>query len=274
MLKAAGPVQVKGYAGTFSGATLAPFIESGEYRAFASLDQQRQRKNFLSDVAGAVLHKLLSGSGDPQQIVSQLGHSAGVGDLSLWAARPTEQSQIAGTPLAGAIPVAATPYASLSIDSRTGTKLDYYLQRTLTYQAGSCSGLTRNATITVRLVNAAPPGLPPYVRLRGDLNGGRSIILESVPRNVDLVWIHATTHSALESATLDGRPVVISQGVEAGHPVYGATVELDPGVPRSLVLHVQEPVLPGQFRTKVQPMAQPQTTVVNAPTCSGNGVLG
>lgn len=274
MLKAVGPVQVAGYTGTFTGANLAQFMESGEYKAFSGLSQQGQRKDFISAVASAVLHKLLSGSGVPQRIVSELGHSAGVGNLSLWAARPAEQAQISGTPLAGQIPVVSTPFASLSIDSRTGTKLDYYLQRTLTYHAGSCSGLTRNATITVRLLNAAPAGLPPYVRLRGDLNGGRSLVVESVPRNVDLVWIHGTFDSALESATLDGHPVVISEGVESGHPVYGATVELNPGVPRTLVLHVQEPVLPGRFQTKVQPMAQPQTTVVDAPVCGGSGVFG
>lgn len=269
MLSAAGPVQVSGYEGTFTGANLAAYIESGEYATFSGLGDQQLRKQFLSSVADAVVHKLLSGSGNPQTITSALGSSAGKGDLELWSARSAEEARISGTPLAGEIPSLRTPFASLSIDSATGAKLDYYLDRTLTYQAGSCSGSTRNATVTVRLVNEAPRiGLPAYVRLRGDLNAGRSLVVESVPRNIDLVWVHTSAGSALTGATLDGKSIAVSSGVEAGHAVFGARVGLDPGTARTLVLHVQEPVLPGPVLTQVQPMARPQHTVIDAPACA------
>lgn len=268
VLAAVGPVQLSGYQGTFTGSNLASYVESGQYVAFRSIGSQQLRKRFISSVAGAVLDKMLSGSGDPHRIAAELGHAAGLGDLELWAARPQEERAITGTPLAGEIPSLRTPFVSLSIDSGTGSKLDYYLDRSLSYHANSCSGSTRVATITVTLTNAAPRGLPPYVRLRGDLNGGRSLVVESVPRNADLVWVHASTGSALLSATLDGKPVVVSAGIEAGKAVFGARINLDPGVPRTLLLKVQEPVLPGPVLTKVQPMARPQNTVVSAPVCA------
>jgi hypothetical protein len=269
ILSAIGPVQLNGYQGTFTGANLAQYVEQGEYAAFASPSEQGLRKDFLSTVAGAVLHKMLSGAGNAHAIAAALGHAAGLGDLSLWAARGEEQAAITGTPLAGQIPSVRTPFVSLAIDSGTGTKLDYYLDRTLTYRASSCSGSTRNATISVKLTNNAPrTGLPPYVRLRGDLNGGRSLVVEQVPRNVDLVWVHASGGSALLKASLDGKPVLVSSGVESGKAVYGVRVNLDPGVPRTLTLKVQEPVLPGPVLTQVQPMARPQRTVVDAPACA------
>jgi hypothetical protein len=269
ILSAVGPVQVSGYQGTFTGTNLASYIESEEYVAFQGLDQQGLRKRFLSSVAGAVLHKMLSGSGDPHRIAEALGYAAGRGDLELWSALPREEAAISGTPLAGEIPSLRTPFVSLSIDSGTGSKLDYYLERTLTYHAGSCSGPTRVATINVTLTNAAPRvGLPPYVRFRGDLNNGHSLVVETVPRNADLVWVHVTNGAALLNATLDGKPVVVSSGVEAGKALFGARINLDPGVPRTLSLRVQEPVLPGPVLTKVQPMARPQHTVVSAPVCA------
>lgn len=270
ILAAAGPVHVSDYPGTFTGANLAPFIESGEYRAFSGLGEQSARKNFLSDVAGAVLHRLLSGTGDAHTITAALGYAAGNGDLSLWSARPGEESQILGTPLAGALPTTSGPFVSLSVDSATGTKLDYYLRRTLIYDASGCSGSTRDVTITVTLEDTAPlTGLSPYVRLRGDADDSRELVVEQVPRNTDLIWIHATGGSAFESATLDGRPLLVSEGVEGSHAVFGAQIALDPGKPRTLTLHLQEPVRSGAVATKVQPMAIPQLTVLHAPNCAG-----
>jgi hypothetical protein len=269
LLGAIGPVQVHGYQGTFTRANLAPYIESGEYAAFQSPADQSLRKQFLSTIAGAVLHKMLSGAGNAHQLVAALGHAAGGGHLELWSRRPAEEAAITGTPLAGEIPGLRTPFVSLSIDSGTGSKLDYYLDRSLAYRAGSCSGATRVATITVRLTNTAPrTGLPPYVRLRGDLNGGRTLVVERVPRNVDLVWVHATAGAALLSASLDGHPVLVSSGVESGKATYGVRINLDPGVPRTLTLRVQEPVLPGPVLTQIQPMALPQRTNVSAPVCA------
>jgi hypothetical protein len=267
MLGAAGPVTLAGYPGIYNGDNLARFIEAKEYAVFQGPDQTL-RKDFVSKVAAAVLHKLLSGSGDPQAITTALGRSAGAGHLALWSARPTEQAQLAGTPLAGELPASRAPFASVSVDSATGTKLDYYLERSLTYSAGSCSGQDRGSTITVRLTNAAPRhGLPPYVRFRGDLRHGTELKVEQVPQNRLFVFVHATAGASMDGATLDGRQVSLSQGIERGHAVFSTEVTLDPGRPRTLRLHLTEPVVAGAAGTQVQPMARPQRTRLDVPTC-------
>jgi hypothetical protein len=215
-----------------------------------------------------VLDKLLSGSGDPATITSALGRSAGEGHLQLWAARPAEQSQISGTPLAGELPVTRGPFASVSVDSATGTKLDYYLDRTLDYSAGGCSGHYRDSTISVRLLNAAPRhGLPPYVLERGDRDHGLIQSVERTPQNRLFVFIHATDGAALVAATLNGRPTQVSAGVERGHAVFGAEVTLNPGVASTISLHLSEPTSTGSPQTQVQSMARPQRTVLDAPAC-------
>jgi hypothetical protein len=265
LLGAIGPVTVPGYHGEFSGANLATFVESTEYAVFPGIDNPL-RKNFLADLANAVLDKLLGGAGDPAAITASLGHAAGGGHLELWSRRAAEQAQISGTPLADELPATAAPFAAVDVDSATASKLDFYLDRTLQYRAGSCSAARRNSTITVTLTNDAPRhGLPAYVRYVTEPDGRN--VVERVPTNRLYVFIHATQDAALLGATLDGRPVAVGSGVELGHAVYLVEVTLPPGAPQTIVLRLSEPVVPGAAATAVQPMARPQRTSFDVPTC-------
>jgi hypothetical protein len=267
ILAAAGPVTVPGYPGQFDGSNLASFIESTEYTAFPGLYNQ-QRKDFLGDVGETVIKKMLSGSGDPQAITSALGDAAGAGHLALWSLRPSEEAEIMGTPLAGALPTTTAPFASVSVDNATESKLDYYLDRTFTYRAGSCGSSRRDSTITVTLNNTAPlHGLPDYVR-QITLANGVDTTVEQVPNNKLFVFIHATDDAALQQATLDGQPVAVGEGVERGHPVFLVSVVLHPDVPRTIVLHLSEPTARGPATTQVQPLARPQHTNLDVPQCS------
>jgi hypothetical protein len=267
MVGAAGPITVKGYGGTYTGENLAQYIEQQEYVDFPGR-ASRLRKHFIAQVATAAIHKMLSGSGDPQAITTALGRSAGLGNLALWASRPGEQQQISGTPLAGEIPATQGPYAAVSFDSALGSKLDYYLDRSLTYTAGSCSADDRASAITVKLTNDAPRhGLPAYVRLRGDKSITGPPVVENKPQNRLFVFIHATQAAAVRRATLDGRPILLSEGVEQGHAVFGLEVRLNPGVERVIRLDLTEPTSAGAAETKVQAMARPQQTKLSVPVC-------
>lgn len=265
MLSAVGPVTVNGYKGAFTGGNLATFIESTEYAAFPGLTNPL-RKTFLAKVGTAVLHKLLSGKGSAQGITSALGRAAGGGHLELWSRLPREQRQIVGTALAGELSPTTAPYASVSVDNAYGNKLDYYLNRQLSYQAGGCSASTRSSSISVTLTNNAPRhGLPDYVRLR-DI-ASQPQFVERVPTNKLFVFIHATAGAALLHATLDGQVIGVGSGVERGHPVYTIPVVLKPGAPRTITLSLTEPTAPGAASTQVQPMARPQHTVIDVPRC-------
>jgi hypothetical protein len=264
LLNITGPVTVTGYATPLTGANLTDFIESKEYAVFTGADQTL-RKTFLTTVATAILHKLLSGGGDSQAIATALGHEAGTSHLSIWSAQPAEQAQISGTPLAGEIPATKAPFVSLTVDNAGASKLDYYLDRTLTYRAISCSGSTRSAVVTVTLTNTAPAhGLPSYVTIRGDLPSGN----EPVADNHVLAYVHTSDGANLTDATLDGHELGVSTGIEQGHPVYYFDVVLAPGVPRTAVLDLTEPIPHGAPQTKVQPLARAQKTRLDVPTCT------
>jgi hypothetical protein len=264
ILAVQGPVTVPGYSMTFTGENLAPFIESGEYAAFRGA-QATLRKPFLSKVAGRVLHRLFSGSGSATALVTALGREAGEGHLQMWANDPTDQAGLSGTPLAGELVETAAPFAAATFNDSVGSKLDYYLDRSLTYRAGSCSGSRRDATIDVRMVNQAPRhGLPGYVRIRNDIDPDHP---ERVPAERLRVRVYASDGAALRSTTFGGHSISAVVGEERGHPVFAYDVTLPPGAPRSLVLHLSEPIPHGTPLTKVQPMARPQHTVLDVPTC-------
>lgn len=265
LLGAVGTVKLPNYQGVFDGPNLATFIESTQYSAFPGLNNPL-RKNFLAEVGTAVIKKMLSGSGDAQLITETLGHMAGAGHLELWSTRSSEQQQIRGTPLAGELSAAPSPYAAVTVDNAFASKLDYYLHRRLDYRAGGCSASTRSSTITITLTNAAPRhGLPAYVRLRA-VPGTRPVV-EQVPTNKLLVFVHATAGAVLNRATLDGKVVGVGSGLEHGHPVYLVQVVLQPGVPRTIRLELTEPTTRGAATTQVQPLAQPQQTVLDVPRC-------
>jgi hypothetical protein len=262
-----GPVSLKGIATTFTGSNLATFIESTEYSVFRGPDQG-PRKKFISRVAGAVLAKLLSGAGDPSAIASALGSSAGAGHLSLWSDRSAEQAVISGTPLAGAVPRTTSPYLGVAVNNAAGTKLDYYLDRSVSYRVTSCTpDHRRDVTESIRLLNAAPRhGLPPYVLIRGDLGTGSTS--EKVPQNRDAVFIHVTQGAVLTDASLDGQPLRVGSGTEEGHPVYYFNLTLDPGAVRTVRLQLSEPLGGPGVIIPAQPLRRPQQTSVDTKTCT------
>jgi hypothetical protein len=265
LLSVAGPVKVGQYPTTFTGSNLAAFIESGEYAAFRG-PLHKLRKPFLSEVAGAVLDELLSGAGSPSDLATALGQAAGQGHLQIWSSRVADQAGISGTPLAGELPRSSAPFAAVTFNDIVGSKLDYYLQRSLSYTATSCAGPRRSATISLNLLNTAPRDvrLPRYVRIRND-RGFRHH--ERVPAERLRLAVYATTGAVLTSSTVNGVPKNERVGAELGHPVFRYNITLPPGVPRRLVLHLSEPVAGGVAHTKVQPMARPQQTHLDVPTC-------
>jgi hypothetical protein len=266
LLGSVGTVTLPGYQGVFDGGNLATFIESTEYSAFPGL-QNPLRKNFLSKVGTAVIHKLLSGAGNAQTITHALGRVAGEGHLELWSRRTAEQKQITGTPLAGELSPTAAPYASVSVNNAYASKLDYYLDRKLVYEAGGCSSSRRSSTISVTLTNNAPRhGLPDYVRIK-ELPLVGATTVERVPNNKMYVFIHGTRGASLLRATLDGRVIAVGSNPERGHPVFMVPVLLRPGTPRTIVLNLSEPTTSGEATTRVQPLARPQVTDIDVPRC-------
>lgn len=228
-------------------------------------DDNPGRKRFLVDVARAVAdHVLTAGAGDPVHLLRALREAAAERRLIAFSTHSDEQAALERADLAGAVPDAPGPFATVVVNNAAGNKLDYYLERQVTYELGVCSDGRRSSSVIVQLLNDAPDGgLPDYVDSRLDLPGGPpgggSTLLG--------VAVYAAQGAQLMSASLDGAPVPVSLRSERGHPVLVVPVELGRQQTRELVLQLDEPAVAGPPVVVEQPLVRPQATIVRDEPC-------
>ena len=250
LLRAAGPTQLPD--GTpLRADDIVQLTQSTAYARFG--DDQDARKQFLTDIARAASEHLLDPGIDAAALLRQAARAGGERRLLIWSADQAVQQELAATAFAGAVPVTADPYAGFTVNNAGGNKLDYYLDRSMTWSADGC-GPTRRVTVSLTLTNSAPTsGLSDYVAGRLD----RPPYPVGPVDNIELVSYYATAGSQLVSATLDGQPLdgVVSLQ-ELGHPMYRVGVELPAGQSRTITLTLEEPTTGAEVTILRQPLVR------------------
>ncbi|MGW5094271.1 DUF4012 domain-containing protein [Streptomyces nodosus] len=268
LLAAAGPARTTD--GTL--VTAHNVVDLTERTNYAMYRDPVRRKAFLLDVARAAAGRLLSAAEDPRRRPAlllglyQVLHS---GEMTAWSTHATEQRELAARPLGGSLPQGREPYAGLVVNNAGGTKLDYYLDRTLEWSSEGCSEAGREITVKAVLTNRAPAkGLPSYVTDRLDA-------ATRTTRHGDnrlLVSYFATAGAELSEATVDGKSTVTSPGAERGHPVYTFDIEVPAGASRTVTLHLVEPPSDRAPTVLRQRLTRPlRATVHPLPGCRGKG---
>ncbi len=260
LLAVTGPAALPDHS-QVSARNVVSLTQSAVYRRFAVDNAGRQR--YLLDVARVVGKQILNTRADPVALVRAAGTAAGERRLLAWSADPTVQSDLAKTSVSGLIPSTPATYVGLSIVNDGGNKLDYYLDRSLTWQRTGC-GATRQVTVTIKLSNNAPAiGLPPYVTLRSD---SRSYPVKPGDNRLEVGYF-ATRGATMSGVAVDGHPATASIGSERGHPVYTVDLELPRGTSRTVVLHLSEPAGPGEPTVLRQPLVRPLHVVLRDARC-------
>jgi hypothetical protein len=195
-------------------------------------------------------------------LLKAMGRAAGERRLLLWSADPAIQAQLETTPVSGVIPRTTKPYAGLSIVNDGGNKLDYYLDRSISWQRTGC-GSTRDVTVTIKLHNGAPANVSPYVAERSDRH---SYPVKRGDNRLEVAYF-ATQGGVMRSVTVDGAPGTAGIGSERGHPVYTVDLELPRASTRTIVFHLQEPGTPGPPRVLRQPLVRPLYVSVRDAHC-------
>ncbi|MFI5677348.1 DUF4012 domain-containing protein [Streptomyces cellulosae] len=236
-------LQVTGPARMADGTQLTAdnILDVTERASYARYDDVTRRKAFFVDAARAVAAPLLAAYTDTRRLPALFAavHEAQrEGRLKLWSAHPREQRLLETRPYAGTLPKTPGPFAGLVVNNAAGSKLDYYLDRSLVWEANGCAGGGHAVTVTATLTNRAPStGLPGYVTLREDHPP-----YPTRPGDNRLqVSYYAGVGADLTGATVDGRTALLASGTERGHPVYTLDLELPAGARRTLVLHLWEP---------------------------------
>jgi hypothetical protein len=251
---------------TVSASNVVSLTERDAYQRFTD---PVVRKQYLVVVAKAIAEDVLAnGPAKPIAMAGALSKAVDQRRLLVYSRHREEQEVLGALPIGGALSKTDGLFAGVVINNGGGNKLDYYLERDLTYEAGPCiPGAPRAATVTLRLTNRAPRGgLTDYVAGRADLPKN------TVPAGTNrlLVGYYATTGAGFDKATLDGKAALLAVDTERGRPVFTAALEIAPGQTRTLVLHIDEPEgARGPVTTLVQPLVLPQRTHIDAPACPG-----
>ncbi len=276
VLRGSGEIALPG------GRSLAPdelvdYLAIGQYADYApptgtpGIDRSEERKELLRLIAERATARLISGGGDTASLVLGLGAAVQSGHLRMTSSDPALQPKLNAAGVSGALPQGPAPVAYPVVFNSAGGKLDYFLDRSIRYTAGACTGSTRSSEISVKLTNRAPKtGLPPYVMTR-ILSTGPVL---STTNNVTLM-IYGTRGATLRGATLDGKPLVASaeEGpslesfTEDGLPVWHVLMELPREQSRTMTLSLTEPTAAGPARLPEQPLLRPLQATQSVPVC-------
>lgn len=255
VLKVTGPVTLSD-GEVLNGDNVATWAMSTEYFKYA--DDNQRRKDLLTELANKAFDRFSDGDGGSAALLEALGRSAGEHRVLLWAQRPGEEAAVNGTPLDGQVIDGAGPLAAPILNNSAGNKLDYYTERSMTYQVLSCADTTRRVRTTITLTNRAPAsGLPAYIGGRSD---GAQVPLGT---NRTTVALYVTEGAKITGATLDGKIVPIVVGTERGRPVFQIDGNWAPGQRRTLVFEYSEPRSKLPLTVPVQPMARPMSVRID-----------
>jgi hypothetical protein len=219
-----------------------------------------ERKQYLTSVARAVSAKVTAG-GNPTQLVRALTRAAGERRLVVWSADAAVQRELHAANWSGSLQPVHGARAGFAVVNAAGSKLDYYLDRTLTVTRSSC-GADSSAVATLRLHNDAPTRLPPYVTIRADKQRDAK-----AGDNRLLVSFYAPTGSRIGKVTVDGRPVHFGRQTESGSVVTTLDLELPRQSARTISVTASGSALAGNVGILEQPLARPLRVSTTSTQC-------
>jgi hypothetical protein len=265
LLEGSGPVEVAP-GQSIPPAGIPDFLALGQYVAAPGDAQQFARKEQLTGVTKAALDRLTAGGGDSTSLLRGLSKAIRSGHLHLGTDDKVIGPALVASGADGGLPRDSSPFVYPVVFNASGSKLDYFLNRTVRYAGKGCGGGRRRTTVSVALRNDPPAlgSLPQYVTIRVEDGARTQTLVDRVGLSV-----YATRGATLVSASLDGKPVPYLQpGQEAGLPVWLTYLDLPPQSTRTLTLTLDEPTSAGAPRVLEQPLARPMTSTVAVPSCS------
>ncbi len=262
LLKATGPITLAD-GEKITGDNVIEVTLSTSYERFGG--DNNARKAYLQEIAQKSVSSVTSMRGSTAKVLEALGRSVHEQRLMVYSANPEEQQLLADAGLAHEVVETTAPYANVVVGNLAGNKIDYYLDRAISYKAGSCGdGDTRTSTVEVKLTNTLTDmNLPPYVI--GSLGNPRLQLPNGT--NFAAVTLYGTAGATIDTATVDGEPMLLAMGTELGHPYATGQVKIPAGKTVTVTYQLTEPTAPGAAVVPVQPLVDDPEVTVDVPTC-------
>ncbi len=236
LLQLTGPVQVAPWPTAITAANVVQVTLQAAYDVLPN----DQRITFLGDVAQAVFAAATSRDlGNPLRIAQALGPAVLDHHLQIYMTDPAEEAFVGRLGASGAVFGAGSDGFMITTQNASANKVDYYLQRRISYQldltpesvGGQSDTVAQvKGTLTVQLTNGAPDqghsanALGPY---GPEFQAGENRTFLSV-----------YTPLGVTSSALDGMPLALESGAELGQHVYSAFVDIPAGGTQTITLSV------------------------------------
>lgn len=224
LLELTGPVQIDDWPTPIGAENVVDVTLRDAYAEFA---RTPERADFLGDVARAAIDRATTGDlGAPARLGEVLGRAAHEGHISLWFEAPDEQTVSDELDISGRVPAPVGDLVMVSNTNAGANKLDYYLQRGITYDAvvtpsGDLRRAVTQGTIDVELANTVPPEGVPQIAA-GPYEGATDRFVYGQNHS----FLSVYTPLGLQSARADGEPVLLETGLELDRNVYSRVVDV------------------------------------------------
>ena len=217
---------------------------------------QLLRKNYLQEISRGVAGQLSGGTFDRSELVRGLSRAADERRLLLWPHDPALRQALGDLSITGRIPE-GQPAVGDVINDAAGSKLDYYLDRTLLYTP-ACDG--GNSSVILTLQNRAPTsGLPDQVT--------NPLYRKGEPAGINrmAVDLYLPPQSHVVGAQRDGRNIAVRQGEELGlHWVeFAVTVKAGARTELRVVFNERLGASP-RVAVLRQPLVRPEQVTITA----------
>jgi hypothetical protein len=213
LFQVTGPREIPSLGVRLSAANVVDFTTNEAYLRLAR--QGKARKEVLGDVVGAAFDTFVQHGGESLEKLKALAHATSRGHIKIYTVDPGFEQGLGIADLDGALHApAGDDLLSVVVNSRSGSKVDYYVTRTIDYGVQLGGDQQSFATTEVRLRNEAPKEkLPGYVN-DPQVKGW------AVGDDVSLVSVSCPGACPLVSAQRNGADEAMRVGSELGYPWY------------------------------------------------------
>ena len=192
------------------------------------------RKQYLVEIMNATAVKLTTGEYSKVKMAKALRDGIKANRILIYSTNQSAQKQLEKVRLGGHLGLAANNEYRTVIQNIDASKLDYYLDRSVTIESKSCQKV-KQTQVRLRVTNTLETGvgLSAYVLTRADKGKPASLITGA---HRFKVFIYGPTDAKLISVSRENRTADLGgSSVERKRPVYVADVDLAPGASEELL---------------------------------------
>ena len=251
VLQATGPITLKSGEVITSENVVAETLQKAYKRYETNNDA---RKQYLVDIMNAAAAKITSGQFSKVGMAKAIKRGLIENRILMYSRDKSAEAELASVRLGGYLTTTPNNEFRAVIQNIDASKLDYYLQKTVTIESKSCKNV-QQTQVRVKLTNTLKTGkgLPAYVLTRAD-NGKPAKLVTGQHRFK--LFIYGPTDAKLVSVLRENRTNGLGGGsTERGRPIYVADVDLAPGQSENLLANFAGGV--GKITFVDQPLVRP-----------------